>query len=100
MELAAWFLTFATAAALLYAVTRALAVALRIAIGLLVVLAVVVGVQAYQRGDRADGLVTSVSRIAKNVEGAATATWDRVRPWWDAAQSEAKPERKPSRSKH
>lgn len=96
MELAAWFLTFATAAALLYAITRALAVALRIAIAVLFVAALAVGIQAYQRGEKPERITSSLAKGAKQVEGTATAVWNTVRPWWDSINGDgaSKPHRR------
>lgn len=94
MELAAWFLTFATAAALLYAVTRALAVALRIAIAVLVVAAVAVGIQAYGRGERGEGLWNRFVASLHTVEGAAKSAWDTAKPYLDTSEKPA-PKPKP-----
>ena len=95
MELAAWLLTFATAAAVLYAVTRALAVAFRIAVAVLAIAAIGVGVQAYGRGERWEKIAAHFSGKAKSAQHAVTSAWDQVRPWWNSATDSR--DRKPSR---
>jgi phage-related minor tail protein len=85
MELAAWFLTFATAAAILYAVTRALAVALRVAIGVLVVAALVLAVDAYRRGENGEALAQKLSQVAESVRQSTKSAWELAKPWWDSA---------------
>jgi hypothetical protein len=56
-----------------------------LAIGVLVVAALVLGVEAYRRGERGDALAQKLSQVAGSVEQSAKSAWELAKPWWDSA---------------